>query len=155
MSAGDSHFLLSRAPRWVWFVGAIALLIVVVIALWDWNWFKGPVERRVSAATGRTFEIRGDLDVDIGWRPRISAHDLHLSNSEWSQEHEMVVLRDLDLRVALVPLLRGKVELPYIALDGPRLRLERNQAGEANWTFRKRQPASPGNAPHIGQLIVN
>ncbi|WP_141651036.1 hypothetical protein, partial [Stenotrophomonas maltophilia] len=27
--------------------------ILLLIALWDWNWFKGPVERAVQARTGR------------------------------------------------------------------------------------------------------
>ena len=50
----------------------VALLIVLLILIWDWNWFKRPIERRVSAATGRTFHIDGDLSVKLAWQPRIT-----------------------------------------------------------------------------------
>ena len=48
------------APRWA----CSLLAICVLVALWDWNWFKRPVERQVQARTGREFDIGGDLDVD-------------------------------------------------------------------------------------------
>lgn len=154
MSAGDSQSVFSRTPRWVWIVSGLALAGVVLIVLWDWNWFKAPIERRVSAATGRELQIRGDLDVDLGWRPRITANDLHFSNAKWSADREMASVKALDFRVALGPLLRGKVALPYIALDEPRLRLERNDRGENNWTFGKRERTEPGKMPRIGQLLI-
>ncbi len=154
MSAGDAQSVLSRTPRWVWIVGGIALALAVLIILWDWNWFKGPIERRVSEATGRELQIRGDLDVDLGWRPRITASDLHFSNARWSDEREMAAVKSLDFRISLGAALRGNVELPYIALDEPRLRLERNDKGEGNWTFGKRERTQPGQMPQIGQLLI-
>jgi uncharacterized protein involved in outer membrane biogenesis len=39
----------------------VTLLVVFLILIWDWNWFKPTIERRVSAATGRSFHIDGDL----------------------------------------------------------------------------------------------
>ena len=53
---------------------ALAALLVLVL-LWDWNWFRGPVERQVEARTGRTFNIGGDLHVDLGRVTRIRAAD--------------------------------------------------------------------------------
>ena len=47
-------------------LAVVAALIAILIAIWDWNWFKGPVERQVEARTGRTFRIGGDLDADAG-----------------------------------------------------------------------------------------
>lgn len=40
--------------------------IVVFAVPFDWNRLKGPVARRVSAATGREFAIDDDLVVDRG-----------------------------------------------------------------------------------------
>ncbi|HMN46218.1 MAG TPA: AsmA family protein [Povalibacter sp.] len=156
MSARDPHSVFSRTPRWVWVLAASVAVIAVLIAIWDWNWFKGPVERRVTAATGREFHIRGDLDVDLGWRPRITAQDLHLANADWSKRPEMTSVRQLDLRIALLPLLRGRVQLPYIALDEPKLVLERSDKGVGNWVFEtQKDRSSSGSAPQIGQLNVS
>jgi len=55
----------------------LLLALVVLVLLWDWNWFKGPIERRVEAKTGRSFDIGGDLDVEhLGWTPTIRADGL-------------------------------------------------------------------------------
>src|SRR5262245_2513121 len=69
--------------------GASLLGLVALILVFDWNWFKGPIERRVSAATGREFRIEGDLHVRLGLTPVISAEGLHFSNATWSKHEEM------------------------------------------------------------------
>ena len=64
---------ISRHP-WRTAFGILLLALVVLVLLWDWNWFKGPIERRVEAKTGRSFDIGGDLDVEhLGWTPTIRA----------------------------------------------------------------------------------
>ena len=50
--------------------------IIVLILLWDWNWFKRPIERYVHAKTGRELHIDGNLDVDLGRMTRVSADGL-------------------------------------------------------------------------------
>ena len=56
--------------------GALALALVVAMLLFDWNMLKHPIERRVSAATGREFQIDGDLSVKLGLKPRITMDGL-------------------------------------------------------------------------------
>src|SRR6187399_3118212 len=65
------------------------LLVVFIILIWDWNWFKPPIERRVSAATGRSFHIDGDLSVKLAWKPRVSMERLRLGNLPGNHEPEM------------------------------------------------------------------
>lgn len=123
-------------------LSVVALLLAILIALWDWNWFKGPVERQVQARTGRTFDIGGNLDVDLGWTPTISAERVRFGNAAWSRQPEMAYARRAELQVKLWPLLRGQVLLPRIRLDEPRLRLETNPAGgPGNWVFGEAGPS--------------
>jgi AsmA family protein len=138
----------TRRRRWPWIVGALLLLFVAFAVLFDWNWLKGPIERRVTAATGRTFTIGGDLDVDLGLRPKIRAQDIHLGNAEWSREKEMVSLEQLEFRIALLPLLRGRVDMPYLHLQRPKLLIERDRAGRGNWQFSD-EPAKGGSRPPL------
>ena len=159
MAPPPAASIVSRAPRWAWICAGILLAILLLIALWDWNWFKGPIERRVTAATGRAFNIRGDLDVNLGLHPRIAAHDVHFANAKWSKNGaEMLSLRRVEFRVALWPLLFGRIELPYVVLDRPQILLERNDSKQVNWSFDSKRPKSDDAhrtpLPTVGRLLV-
>ena len=145
----------TRVPRWVIVVAAVLVALIAFAAVFDWNWFKGPLERRVSAATGRAFQV-AELDVDFGRAIRIRLEQPRLANARWSQRETMAQAARADFDVAFWPLLRGKVVLPAVNLVKPRLVLERNAEGEANWRFQP-QRAREGRAaapPRIDRLVV-
>lgn len=116
--------------------GLLLVGLLVLIALWDWNWFKGPVERRVAQQTGRSFHIDGDLDVDLGRNITIRADGLRLGNTPWARAGEMARSGRLEFDVQAFPLLWGDVRIPRIELDKPLLNLQRGEDG-GNWVFRK------------------
>ena len=67
-----------------------ALALVVLIILWDWNWFKRPGRtRRCKRAPGASSTSRGDLDVDLGWTPSSSGRVGQLRQCHWSKEPMM------------------------------------------------------------------
>ncbi|TYT25688.1 AsmA family protein [Luteimonas viscosa] len=114
----------------------VTTTIVVLVLLWDWNWFKGPVERAVEARTGREFEIAGNFDVDPGGITTITADGVRLGNPDWSEQRDMATADRLALRLELWPLLRGSVRLAEIRLTRPDVRLEANPGdGPGNWDF--------------------
>jgi uncharacterized protein involved in outer membrane biogenesis len=132
--------------------GAFATLVVVfIILIWDWNWFKPPIERRVSAATGRSFHIDGDLSVKLAWKPRVTMDGLRLGNLPGNPEPQMASARRLQFRLHLLPLLRHQWELSDVKLSQPRLLLEMNRAGVPNWVFRKAER----EFPTIHQLSID
>ena len=108
----------ARHP-WRTAFGVLLLALVVLVLLWDWNWFKGPIERRVEAQTGRSFDIGGDLDVDhLGWTPTIRADGLRFGNAAWSKEPTMAQADRLEFSIELKPLLfERSVRIPDIRLD--------------------------------------
>jgi uncharacterized protein involved in outer membrane biogenesis len=114
----------------------IAVAVVVLVLLWDWNWFKGPVERIVEARTGRSFEIGGDLDVDLGRITTVTAGRLRLGNAGWSKQEDMATAERLALQVETWPLIIGRVRLAELRLDAPDVRLEAHpEGGPGNWDF--------------------
>lgn len=129
-------------------------LILLVIALWDWNWFKGPVERAVQAKTGREFHISGDLDVDLGRTLTVRADGLTFANAEWSRTPRMASADRAEIDLRFWPLLRGQVRIPEIRLTRPDLLLEtapgKNQPG--NWDF---LGPSDGQPPVLQRLRVD
>ncbi|MDC6684890.1 AsmA family protein, partial [Leclercia adecarboxylata] len=75
--------------------------LLILIALWDWNWFKGPVERAVQAKTGREFHINGDLDVGLGRVTTVRGDGLTFANATWAKQPQMATAdrAEIDLRV--------------------------------------------------------
>ena len=75
-------------PRWLkWIAGVfltLIVLIMLVVAFFDWNWLRDPIARKISSSTGRTFAINGDLNVRLSLHPRIVANDIVLGNAAWS-----------------------------------------------------------------------
>jgi uncharacterized protein involved in outer membrane biogenesis len=131
----------------------LGLLVVFIILIWDWNWFKKPVERRISAATGRAFHIDGDLSVKLDWwTPRISFERITLGNLPGNPEPQMASADLLQFRLHLKPLLfQHDVELSDVKLVRPNLLLEKNRAGIPNWIF----PKGKNDFPKINQLSVD
>lgn len=112
------------------------LAILILVLLWDWNWFKGPVERLVEARTGREFDIGGNLDVDLGRVTTVTAEQLRLGNVDWSRHRDMATARRLALQVEVWPLFIGRVRLPELRLEAPDIRLEADpEGGPGNWDF--------------------
>jgi len=133
---------------------AIFLLVAVIIifvAVFDWNLARPYINREVSSLTGRDFAIQGDLKVHFrqglrtehGWRryvprPEISAGDVHLSNPSWSTAGpQMFVARRVDIALHPLDLLRKTVVLTDVVLDAPAIALERRADGSNTWTFKQ------------------
>ena len=146
---------LSRPLKWI--VGvflALTLLVILFVAFFDWNWMRGPISRRVSAATGRSFEINGDLKVQLSLQPRFVFNDMVLGNVPGSANPRMASLKVLDFRVDLFKLLSGRVELPEIALTEPQVLLEVTPDGATNWVFNGQNKNEPTEFSNIGRLTI-
>ena len=149
-----------QAARWrlaLIITGAVIVALTLLVVLFDGNWIKGPIERRVADATGREFSI-GDLDIDLGLRTKIRARDIHLGNARWSRKPEMASAATVEMSISLPTLLRGRIDLPYVSLDKPRVLIERDAQGRGNWQF-KRQDQPPeakreSQPPLIRDLFV-
>jgi AsmA family protein len=111
----------------------LLVLLVVLIAAWDWNWLRGPIERRITAATGREFTIDGPLEVDLGRVTVIRLKRLALASPPWSLTPEMARAELVRAELPLAPLLRGERRLLRVDVVRPALLLERTRNGTANW----------------------
>jgi uncharacterized protein involved in outer membrane biogenesis len=121
--------------RWPYVVGAVIILLILFVALFNWNWLKGPIERRVTASTGREFRIAGDLDVDLGLQTKVRLNDVSFANAAWSQHPQMLTLKRIEVRIKLLPLLHGQLDLPFVDVDAPHIVVERNEQGVGNWVL--------------------
>jgi uncharacterized protein involved in outer membrane biogenesis len=147
--------------RWIGItMGGLLLVLVLSLAFMDWNWFKHPIERIASAKSGRTVTIAGDLNVHIwSWTPTIAINGLTLGNPPWEPNRPMAKIERLEVHLKLLPLLKGDVILPRVALLRPDVYLHQDKSGRANWTFENQAPTNapaskPTRLPVIRDLLI-
>ncbi len=116
---------------------ALIILLVIIIATFDWNRLKPTINEKVSTELHRPFAIRGDLGVvwerqkqETGWRswipwPHVHAEDIMLGNPPDIPDVTMVHLPRVEATLAPLALLTKTVWLPWIKLEQPDARLIR------------------------------
>ncbi|HKY92634.1 MAG TPA: AsmA family protein, partial [Nevskiaceae bacterium] len=130
------------------------LLVLLVVLLWDWNWFVPVIEKRASAALGREVTI-GNLDVDLGEHPRIVVDDLALANpDEFTGEPTMVHVKRLAVRADLPGFFHHRVYVDEITLDETNAFLGRGPSGQPNWIFEALQGPEPPPEPDAQPWVV-
>jgi AsmA family protein len=140
--------------------GGLLAVLLLTLALVDWNRLKAPLERLASRASGRSVRIEGPLDVHI-WSltPRASLQGLVIGNPPWETTRPMARIEKLDVQLKLLPLLKGDVILPRLELTRPDVALRRDAQGRANWTFESTQPSNaaaekPPKLPVVRNFLI-
>jgi len=124
----------------LWLAGGLAALVILGVAIglvallfFDWNLLRSEVNERASAASGREVEIVGDLEVNAwSWTPSVRARDVVFGNADWAEENDMVRVSEAHVRLRLLPLFAGRLEIEELRLVQPEILLER-RGEEANW----------------------
>src|SRR5690606_36643143 len=119
--------------------------ILIVGALFDGNWLKGPVQGLASAALEREVEIAGDLDVDLSTTPTVRTEQGRLANAPCGSRPHILSIPEVAVAVRLSSLLRGDDELMIARARARDLLLETNEQGEGNCEFAP--PDEPAGAP--------
>nr|WP_282184040.1 AsmA family protein [Azospirillum sp. OGB3] len=114
-------------------VGLLVAAVLVVPSVVDWNAYKAQIAERVSAATGREVELRGDIGLSLLPAPALTVRDARLANAPGGSEQDMARLKELDVRVALGPLLSGHIQVQSIRLIDPTFLFETLPDGRFNW----------------------
>lgn len=115
-------------------VGAIGLLVVLFILLFDWNWLRGPIERKTLEKTGRELKINGDLSVKLRWPlPRLRIEQLTFANPTWASQPQMVAADAVEVSFSIPELFRRNYVLTDVTLDRAVVFLEKAADGRKNW----------------------
>jgi AsmA protein len=134
-----------RIAKWIGGVAAglillAALFVLIVTVLVDPNRFKGRIEGAVTDAAGIPFKIDGNLD--IAWFPWLAVQ------TGRAQLGEEPLLQWSSARVGarLIPLIRGRLVVSRIRLEGFQAHLRRTPDGRANWEKLLANRDGSGNA---------
>jgi uncharacterized protein involved in outer membrane biogenesis len=149
-----------KKTKWAAIILALVVLVVVlVLAFFDWNLFRPTLARMITAKTGRPASIDGDLKVHVfSWHPSAQINGLKLGNPPWADRKTMFEAKRITVSVSLGRLLRGQLVLPLIDLDEPTINLERDAQGKASWELGsaegKPTPSKPTKLPTIQRLTI-
>src|ERR1700761_5390470 len=99
-----------RTPRPVRITGivllSLVLLIVLVLAIFDLNWLRGPLERIASSKLQRPVTIEGLSGHLLSSTPSVTVKGLHISNPAWAQSSgNMLDVSGIKVAVEFWPLL--------------------------------------------------
>jgi uncharacterized protein involved in outer membrane biogenesis len=113
----------------------LAAVALIVPSFIDWNVYKKEISRQVKAATGRDLVLAGDVQLALLPAPALSVEDVRFMNLPGAAAPFFAKLRSLEIRIGLLPLLSGQVEVKTIVLVEPVIELEVLADGRHNWEF--------------------
>lgn len=146
-----------RAHPWLAGLGVGAFVLLTLILLWDWNWFRPLVELRASSALGRTVAI-GHFDIDLSRTPTAIIENLVIENPEdFGEEEPLGAAERLSVSIRPWAALTGRIILPEIDVVKPRGNLRSNAEGTRNWElplFEGGDEGEPGTEIEIGRLAI-
>lgn len=114
----------------------LLLLIVAAIALpliVDPNDYKPRIEAAVEDATGRQLEIPGNIDLTVFPWLGVELGAVRLGNAAGFGDEPFAAIEGVQVRVKLLPLLAGNLEVGKVVIEEPVIRLARNAEGVTNW----------------------
>jgi uncharacterized protein involved in outer membrane biogenesis len=129
------------------FFALVVGVLLIGPSLIDWNNYTDNIADQVEKVTGRKVVIGGPVSVQVLPRPRLHVADVHLANIGGSTDARMASFESLEVRVAAMALLGGKVRVETVKLVRPMVLLERLADGRVNWDFSKPVPAKDGRTP--------
>ncbi|MBR6664061.1 MAG: AsmA family protein [Alphaproteobacteria bacterium] len=129
-------------------VSSLVFSAIIILALggyfvaknFDLNKYKYYAEDTVKKYTGRVLKIKGDAKVAISLIPTVVVNDVELSNPEWAQNPQMIKLKQAEVKISLLPLLKKKIVVDKVILQSPEVFLEKSVNGESSWDFAKNTP---------------
>jgi len=132
---------------------SLIFLVLLVVALLaapffiDASHYKGLIIEKAEQATGRGVEIGGLHASFFPW-VGVRLDDVRIANRQGFSNEDFLQVKSLDVRLALLPLLRKRVEIKRFVLDSPKLLLERDASGAGNWEdlFPATKETVPANA---------
>lgn len=126
--------------------------------------YKARIVALVQEKTGRTLTISGHIGLSFFPWIGVRLQQVALSNPPGFPSGTFASIRSAGIRVRLLPLLRKRVEIDEIRLNGLQAALLRTRAGATNWadltgapSSRKQSPSAtpaPGSSPLVQALTV-
>jgi AsmA protein len=129
-------------------LGVLIVVIIAVIVIVPFfiplDTYKAKVVALVKDETGRDMHINGKVSFSLLPSLALEANDVTLSNPPGAASPDMLKLKTLAVKLRLLPLLHGEIDVDQFKLVQPVIDLEVDKAGTPNWVFKPAaKPAAP------------
>lgn len=104
-------------------LSVLVLLLLIAPLFISTDLVKSQVTERVSAATGKSLSIGGNVSISLITGLKLNAEDVMLTEADGAP---LLSIGEVDFGLALSPLLNGVVEISRIQLDEPRITLQQS-----------------------------
>lgn len=132
------------------FVALVVVAAVVLPLVFDPNDYKDEIAEAVEDKTGRELSIPGDIRLSVFPWLGVDLGEVRLANAAGFGTEPFAEIGGAGAYVKLLPLLRKRIEIGTMTLDGMRLRLARKADGTSNWddlaaafAATEKEPAEP------------
>lgn len=146
-----------KVRAWHSILGGILAVLIVLIAVWNWDWFIPPVERIATAKLGRPVQIQ-HLRLHLARNPVLEADNIVIGNpAGFPAAGPFARIARLGVTVdGPAWVLREGLLMPGIEVDKPNVNAIALPDGRNNWTFPfSGAPAGKrGASPRIGDLRI-
>ena len=119
--------------------------ISIFFLTFDLNTYKGFISSKISTALGRQITI-DSMAMKLSLIPTVEVKGITIANTkEFQEQGPLLKVDSMDVTLALIPLLKGSVELQDFNLSTANIILI-DQNGQNNYTFVSDVPAEPKTA---------
>jgi uncharacterized protein involved in outer membrane biogenesis len=120
-------------------------MFAIVVALFDWNWLRHPLERYLMDRSHREVRI-GDLHVDIGFslEPTVRVRDVYIENAPWADKRPTAVAGEASFTFSLKSVWERRPVISRLVLIDADVDMERQADGLRNWRLRNPEDRGPG-----------
>jgi len=119
--------------------------LAIVVALFDWNWLRHPLERYLMDRSHREVRI-GDLHVKLGFsfEPTVRVRDVYIENAPWADKRPFLTAREVSFTFSLKSVWQKRPVISHLVLIDADLDMERQADGLRNWRLKNPEDRGPG-----------
>ncbi len=137
------RLLLALAALVVIFIALVVLLVVTI----DPNDYKQLIVEQVDKTTGRQLSLKGDIELSFFPWLGLRLGEAALSNAAGFGDTPFARVQEVQVRVAVLPLLKREVRADTLRFNGLSVDLRKNRQGVSNWDDLISEPSEPSEAP--------
>lgn len=115
----------------------LLVALFIMVAVFDWNWFRHPAERYLFNRSHREVRI-GDLHVRLNanFEPTVRLRAVYIENAPWADRRPFVTAGEVSFTFSLTSLSQRRLVLSKLLLIDADIDMERQADGHRNWRLR-------------------
>jgi AsmA protein len=147
--------VMRRSIKFFFIFLALALLaLLAFVATFDANNYKPEIIEQVEKATGRSFTIDGDIALSIFPWVGLTVENAALGNANGFKADQFAAIKQLDVKVNVLPLIKKEVQINTIRLHGLNVSLEVAKDKSNNWSSLTQQEPAPSDEAPVADVTT-